>query len=182
MAHRYTARSRHRVSRRGRTYYLGRRIHNPDWKLVGFAALVGVAGTVGAIYLQGNVGYFQQHWYALPAASLLAGVVLLGKMPIVGAGLVVLAGAWGYSAYQSQAASSKTTQGFTDAGAFYGMRRDSGAYEGMGALVGPQAMRMKFNQGAVGTLLGPRSRALRTNQGAVGALAGYGEAGRLGMD
>ena len=181
MAHRrYTQVSRHRVRRRGRSYYLGRRLHNPDWKIIGFAALVGVAGTVGASYAQANVSFFKTNWYALPAAFLLGGIVLLGKMPIIGAGLAVLGGALGYSAYTNKPAS-----GFTEAGAFYGARRDSGLYEGMGALVGSSGMRARGSQGAVGTLLGAGSRGVRTSQGAVGALAGYGEAGgygALGLD
>lgn len=183
MARRYTGHGRHKVSRRGRSYYLGRRLHNPDWKIIGFAALVGVAGTVGAAYAQANVSFFKTNWYALPAAFLLGGVVLLGKMPIIGAGLAVLGGALGYSAYQNK--SSAPAAGFGDAGAFYGARRDSGLYEGMGALVGAGGRMARMNQGAVGTLLGPNSRSARTNQGAVGALAGFGEAGgygTLGLD
>lgn len=184
MSKRYTGHGRHRVTRRGRSYYLGRRIGNPDWKIVGFAALVGVAGTVGAMYLQSrNIPFLQQHWWAMPAVIAGGGAVLMSKMPVVGVGLVVIAGALGYTGYV--AASGKPAAGFSEAGAFYGVRRDSGVYEGMGALVGAGGRRAAFHQGAVGgagALLGRRAMSTTFNQGAVGALAGYGSAGALGLD
>ncbi len=186
MAHRYTRVGRHKVRRRGRSYYLGRRLHNPDWKIIGLAALVGVAGIVGATYATASVPFFATNWYALPAAFGLAGILLLGKMPVVGAGLAVMGGALGYM-YYKQANPSAPASGFTEAGAFYGAPRDSGLYEGMGSLVGAGG-RMAFRGQGAGTLLGAGSRAARTNQGATGALGalhGYGDAGgygTLGLD
>ena len=183
MAHRYTRVNRHKVRRHGRSYYLGRRIGNPDWKIIGLAALVGVAGTVGSAYAQANVSFFKTNWYALPLTFGLGAILLLGKMPVIGVGLAVFAGALAYAGYPRSTAAPAS--GFGEAGAFYGARRDSGLYEGMGALVGGGGRIAGRHQGAVGTLLGAGSRAARTHQGAVGAMAGYGEAGgygALGLD
>lgn len=118
------------------------RIHNPDWKILAFGAAVGAVGIIGAAYLTGRIAFLTQYWYALPAGFVLAGALLLKKMPLIGIGLSVMAGALLYTNYYAfgpgKAAGAALPAGaasnWPDAGAF-GVRRDAGMYDrpGMGA-------------------------------------------------
>jgi hypothetical protein len=113
------------------------RIHNPDWKILLFGAAVGAVGIIGSAYLTAKVTFLTQYWYALPVGFAAVGALLLKRMPLVGIGLAVMAGALLYTNYYAFGPGTGNTKsagvrGWNDAGAF-GVRRDAGMFDRPGA-------------------------------------------------